>query len=326
MKRGHAFILLLALPALLLPGGCGKTVAPAEAQREPTPIVEGTLAEISAPPLVMGQPEGASYPEISEGDAAWLYNACRKIAGFTDGEIPAPELSISKEYSPGEGCNVYAVHGRNLSVWMRTFDARIIDMAVLGYPEGPGVVNTVTEEDALSISRWLWERLDEAEDECIAAIPGFPQPERPFYRIAGATTNEQSLGRWSVQFERVSDTGIPYYGQAGSVMLQPDGTLYMLVLHELDACSGTVPFVTEGDALAIARAIHQEQLSRYETDVSWQGLRESALAFPDSAQLVYSGGFNQRQNRLTWRVSGSIFWEISIDAATGEVTKMSFPY
>ncbi len=315
------FSTLLALAAF----GCGSIETAGDFQGVPTPVAEDELRQVAAAPNpVTEEPQPATDLEISGDDAVRLYNACREIVGFGDTYIPASELSISRGYSPPEACNVYALHGHNLSLWVRAFDARIVNMAVLGYPEGPGMHTDLSEEEARSICSYIWHELDRVENECIDPITGFPRQQRPSYAITGAKL--ENLGRWNVTFERASDTGIPYYGQAGTMSLQPDGSFYMLVLHEPDACHGTEPAVSEAEALAIARPLYEAQIAR--NDPCWQHMPESEFQFADSAELVYAASQGQRQNCLTWLVNKpetQFWWHIYVDAESGEITEWSFP-
>ncbi len=340
MKKPKKIIAFLAIAlACSLAVALGTDLTAEPPPREPEPVPVARLANMVPADRLYPYPEEATYPEISAEAAVRLYNLCRPVAGL-EGESAIADLEVIKALSFSEGCNVYHVKGGGLELEARSSDARILNLHANDYYPAPPGLLPVSVEEARRIGEEMYRRLNNAEDDCLAAIPDFQVRERAKWAFGEVTLQHIcDLDEWVLGLERVSETGIPYAGQAGCIMLRFDGLFISAGVHEPEPCTDTEPLVSEEEALAIGRGALDERL-----DEQHPGLfhNEQDIDYPDMAQLIYmatsiwpepdpdayvTGAITpveSRINRLTWLItSESSMLSITVDAMTGEIVDFS---
>ncbi len=340
-------ICILALAPIL--GGCGEA--------QPVQSLDRTESSYRRPDVKYYQydvttyafpPEVADYPELTEEAARQLFNDCRQITGLGSSGTANP-VNVAKAFDSQEYCNVYAVSDAWLSIRVRTFDARVVEMKNDGADKADIFSPLLDERGARERAAAIFDAVVQAEAQARASSPDLAVPEQVEYTepVANGWGIGPNTGSWSIRWDRVTPAGIPYYvgmssnnAQGKSMSLRCDGLFQNSTIYEALGCSDTVPAINREQAIEYAQPVLEQRLGNPEQAPG----AELVYLVPDKAGLSrYSNPPSwswpapcyPKENCLAWvvRVSeelplpaGAInhqpHAEVWVDALSGEIIGM----
>ncbi len=331
-------VMLVALFSVI--GVVSYLFASSKPAQSPSDPKEGVQYKAISTDGEMAPVELAGQNELGEADVLEIFKSAAAQCGLSSPTDSG--IIVSEVLDPVLATNVWKASDDRCAVSIRANDCRMMNVQNLGPYDDPSLsVIAISEDAARSKAQALLGELQGLENSANAKLNGIGEAF-PTYSIGSVARSDLTgVDMWTIDFNRVSSSGIPYYRQAESVLLRADGILISFVRNEPAECADTKPVISEQDAIAVCSDMISQAISRFKQSpysASPDGSNPpDQMTVPTSADLVYvvpnwyysaelskqaqAGQMPiiEQQNHLTWILNVPGLMEVWVDAMTGEI-------